>query len=501
MLKKINLVFLIIITFITISGCSLFNKGTSFNELFAGIGDGKYIGLTKEKDIRTSSIENNNFNFFKKVHAADTEKYELVVVDDNGNITSVSYKNKKGKSVNFDFSPIFAYGLGSYTAVIYINNQNYETINNELKKPLIDASVSENPILSLITNNNINHHFENNDGHNPQLLLLFIHNETGKVFDYNTMVNYSEQYDSFRTHDLYVYGENISFIGESYNNDSNNFSVLKFKYNNETDMLDSVVYNPKMNLFNPRFVDQYGNVLFDQTDSFGLLNTSLKLDKTSFSYSFMSEGVIYVLNFEESISFDGYLYKVNENNEFEKLFRLNEIVQLDNQIAEDVSYFSEIILYLQPLLDLKRAYNPLPQFKIVSGNIGNDVYFYNQDFDYILNFNLETGSFKLIDVTNYHEISTSMSKCYKINDDIFIFGNTGIIKLGFNETFTQETIISNVEIDIGSITFADGLISIDKVDPIHLTKSELFINIENNEIYLGEDFVPTRKIYYTNPLN
>lgn len=492
MKKKIFLVVIVMSFIYFLQGCGGSSQSNSFHGLTVDLSNASAIGLGKP-NVRP--VANNSF--FHKVYADDNNLSIVKVTEDN-NVEELVYLDNSNEESKLDYKPVYLKAEGNFTAVIYVHNKMYteEYSDNllDIEFALKQATMSSNPISNFVSNGNIDHILLRNIDEDEfrQVTVVFIHNETGKTFELSEMLKEDEKSKVKPTsiYNLYVYEDTINLTTRT--DDSRNNIILTYTFNNDSKSMEREMYNPELdeNSFRVVFTNNYQDTIFMSNGIYKIL----KEDRTvnEFSRIFYDNHNVFLTS-----GGDAYFME-NDGNININWYKVVEDGQLEDVFSKSIDSSSEIWKYID---------------EIIMGEGGNDEYiiekFHHENKIYIfinattkITFDLELNEVIYEEVELLQSISTDnrLLEYIEINDRLFIIGNKGILEFNYNDD-TMEIVIEDVQIELSSLTFQEGMFTFNTINELNLSKTKAFINISSGDIYLGEEQIPSLDVVIIEPLN
>lgn len=512
MLKnKLYIILLSFVTIFLISGCLGKKeevKPTNFEGLQVDISGAKAIGIGKEGKI---AFQDNDFSLIKKVKAASNH-YSLVKVLNDNRIEEVPFLDSEGNKVAVTDVPIIVKNYGEYTGVLYICDFEFNNgyFPGEVNK-LINQEISQDDLLraTMLLEESISYPIGRRRYIDDDIIIktIFIHNETGKVFDLNTLLfeGLSSDINQLFIKDLIVTDKTITV--SVYKESSNDNMIFTYSFDSNQNKMVKTSFNPTLSqkVFNIIYHVQYGNTLYTDGPKFRLLlpdatfNDFDDMYTVTNTFPFRINNVLYLLsnNGQEidllKINEAGYvenlvtynierLYSgidlINFKDHFSKMFFLPN----EGLISDMHSYTYEYLDNYLPVLNDNKI-SLLPHNRINTVSDGN-----------ILTFDLETNSL-YISKFDYDRL-------VRVDNQYFIFDieDQGCISTIDIDTFESNILYENIKIQEESIQYDKGILSLNTIGE-DFSKTPLFINVETGEIYFGEENEPAVEFFMVEPLN
>jgi hypothetical protein len=465
-------------SFFILGGCSKKGDGIDYRVLKVNLSDAKSIGLSK---------------------VSDTEN-RLIKLTQDDEIEEITYTNADGKAVNLDAIPFVVENFGQFTGVLYVDKESLgiEEFINLPHQAIVNSRDAKGIMLKMFQYGEITHGLT--DPLYAGIRLFFIHNETGKVFDFKTMLYEGEEETKKFIVKDFMFEDNQMIVSGHYHYDgihNKKDIILKFTYDESKKKMKKESYNPKldMNEFYVLYHDRFGNTIYLNGTRYHILKkdgSSIEFNKNKITNTlvFRVDDEIYLLQIDGTDAFHSSklkLLKVIENGSIDEVFTLdldegynptNELLNLYFPIEDrmnDIEMFLSSYHYnFYPLLKDKKLFLFASNHRLQS-NINGNIFVFDLEYQ-----TLDAQSL------NFNKIFYTHNQMYlfKINDV-----NGKISKFDLN-TWKEKRLFDQVSIENESIIHDQGYIIMELVDQ-DSNKIPFYISTDTGEAYYNFTEKPT----------
>jgi len=453
MIKKVVNIFLFSLAIFLLSSCE---KSTvfNFNDLKVDLSDASALGIAPKinKDQNLSRLSSEKI-LLNNEDSTELTETELVMIDDEGNLKTVEFINDSGDIVQVPYNLYTFEVVGQFTYLIYYNPESVGDFNN-----LVSFSVFFNHFST-----EINLLFDYFNGvKTTDVRKIVIHNESGSIFDYTSIVDdiYDSYQDLNQKPDVGGFFSSINGfffrIRENSQLDNPKTCTNFASYNSTKDELDinsqcsTIDYNPLMGLSEDIFIYETYNsnaavsyFTYNQGE-FNLIEKPINLNPAISRIFNLNDSEIGVL------TIDGFLSTYNNQLD------LIDTVNMQDLFGEAYGGNFRVIQVTSEELYIKTGSGYFFVFDLIDKKIKQQI-----------NLNV-IGNFRVI----------------RQNDSFILFAENGVYILN-TTTFELSTVIDSIEYDAFKairhyvltgyikIEYIQGLNTITKfIDPITLETIE-----------------------------
>lgn len=467
-MKKV-LMGLVFIVVLLASSCSLIgNKKIDFSDLHVNLSNASFIGSSSEA-VSTKSMSSSKGTVF-----ADSEYERLVQIDENGVVRVIDYFDEDGNTVSIEYNLYYFEVKGNFTFAVYYTGDDYENVANDLYYRIRDSRYEiarPGYFYDIGVNFSDKHHpslleslLSDSYKDNGEIQTLIIHNQSGKVFDFNSI---NAEHLSSIDNDGNVMTPAImksSFQDDSfylfYGSESRNLGSFSYNYN--TDELDYTNFSTEVEI-QPYGIDNYGSLVYKQDNTFHIM----KGDYETFIDLDMQE-INEITNYNNSL----IIYSDKGIVKYDKDLNLVDSFIIDSESNEDTFQYNGSELGYR----LMREEN-LDYYLLNSGEL--------------MAINLDTLNFEIV-----NSFDNSIIAFVLIDESVLFFGEKEIFKY---ETKNPIEKIYDGDIIYTELEIKDSYFSFQVSN--NLSLKDVHINVVTSEIYEDDEVKPVVTVTNIQPIN